>query len=66
MKRRNPFERAIEYGRVSFRDGLPKSANPYDDKRKICGRLTWSRAWLKAWDDGWDEAKKISEIRHGS
>lgn len=60
MKRRSPFERAVDFGRVAFRDGLPRTENPYDDHRKWNGKLTWSRAWMKAWDDGWDEAEKAA------
>lgn len=25
---------------------------PYEDKRKDCGRLTWSRSFICAWGDG--------------
>jgi hypothetical protein len=57
-RRRSPFERAIEFGRVAFRDGLPRDANPYPDTRKACGRLTWSRAWRRAWLDGWEQAAR--------
>ena len=33
--------------------GLCASECPYQDKRKDCGRLTWSRAFRAAWHDGW-------------
>lgn len=30
--------------------------DPYEDKRKWDGRLTWSRAFSAAWRDGWQYA----------
>lgn len=54
--------RAVEFGRCAYRDGLPRDANPYDDKRKRDWRLTWSRAWMKAWNDGWDDEEKKKSV----
>lgn len=34
---------------------------PYPDKRKDCGRLTWSRAFRTAWADGWHKAREDRE-----
>ena len=33
--------------------GLPESACPYRDVRKVDGRLTFSRAWRKLWLEGY-------------
>lgn len=35
---------------------------PYTDKRKDCGRLTWSRAFRSAWLDGFTEQTKFNAI----
>lgn len=51
-KRRSPFDAAEEKGRQAARDGLPITACPYLDKRKPCGRLTFSRAFRCAWQQG--------------
>ena len=50
----NPAWRgAFNKGRKAAANGEPESACPYEDKRKDCGRLTWSRAFIAAWRDGW-------------
>lgn len=33
---------------------------PYKDKRKDCGRLTWSRSFISAWRDGWLDAESAA------
>lgn len=35
---------------------------PYEDKRKDCGRITWSRAFRSAWHDGWNDARQHEPI----
>lgn len=42
--------------------GLSLSVCPYGDKRKSCGRLTWSRAFIAAWRDGWDAGRQQNPI----
>jgi len=44
---------AYRKGYEAARDGRSIEACPYKDKRKGCGRLTWSRAFTAAWRDGW-------------
>ena len=58
MRKGNPLDRAVESGRVAYRDGLPATANPYRDSPD--GRLTWSRAWVKAWNKGWNDAARLA------
>lgn len=75
MKTPQGFEKWNPAWRGAFRkgwqagfDGAPIGSCPYEDKRKDCGRLTWSRAFIAAWTDGWragdDErrAKAIDEF----
>lgn len=38
--------------------GLPSGACPYIDRRKECGRLTWSRSFIAAWEQGHREATR--------
>ena len=45
-------------GCAAAEKGLPETACPYVDKRKDCGRLTWSRAFMAAWHDGWNEWRR--------
>jgi hypothetical protein len=45
---------AIRKGIEAKAAGEPRSANPYEDIRKVSGSLTWSRAFIRAWDDGWE------------
>ena len=47
---------AFRKGYSAFNDGVMESECPYDDKRKDCGRLTWSRSFITAWRDGWVHA----------
>lgn len=42
--------------------GEPIGACPYEDKRNVHGRLTWSRAFSSAWCDGWRDADKDAHI----
>ena len=42
--------------------GKTAGACPYEDKRKDCGRLTWSRAFRAAWHDGWDAARQADPL----
>jgi ribosome modulation factor len=48
---------AYKKGVLAFREGVPLSGCPYQDKRKPSGRLSWSRAFESAWRDGWRDAK---------
>ena len=41
--------------------GTARAACPYEDRRKECGRLTWSRSFINAWQDGWDAAEKQAD-----
>ena len=34
--------------------GLSRGDCPYIDRRKSCGRITWSRGFIAAWRDGYD------------
>ena len=43
-------------GAAASLENLPISDCPYDDKRKLSGSLTWSRAFISAWRDGWQYA----------
>jgi ribosome modulation factor len=38
--------------------GLAPADCPYQDKRKDCGRLTWSRSFIAAWRDGFEAYKQ--------
>ena len=49
---------AYRKGHAAGAAGEDISACPYSDKRKLCGRLTWSRAFNRAWEDGWNAALK--------
>lgn len=46
---RGAYRKGYEAGAA----GLGLDACPYQDKRKDCGRLTWSRAFQAVWRDGW-------------
>ena len=51
----NPAMRgAYSKGYAAGLSGADVDSCPYDDKRKDCGRLTWSRAFRCAWRDGWN------------
>lgn len=41
--------------------GEPIESCPYQDKRKLDGRITFSRAFRRAWFDGWNEATNDRE-----
>lgn len=56
MKRRTALDGAYLKGVHARLAGEPLEACPYQDKRKDCGRLTWSRAFRTAWCDGWKYA----------
>ena len=59
----NPAMRgAYLKGAKAFTDGKSEADCPYEDKRKDCGRLTWSRAFIAAWWDGFEDAKKHAAI----
>lgn len=60
----NPAMRgAFKKGYEAYQIKQPKTANPYTDKRKDCGRLTWSRAFRACWQDGWEWAEKQSKTK---
>jgi ribosome modulation factor len=42
-----------EKGARAFRDGISEHACPYQDLRKIDGRLTFARHWVNTWLAGW-------------
>jgi len=42
-------------GREARDRGDPRHACPYNDYRKDCGRLTFSRAFRNAWLRGWED-----------
>ena len=44
---------AIRKGMEARECGEQPTANPYRDRRKKDGRLTWSRAFQLAWDAGY-------------
>lgn len=51
----NPAMRgAFKKGVLTHQTGAPRTACPYDDKRKPDGRLSWSRSFIAAWRDGWE------------
>lgn len=45
---------AYNKGIKAKQEGKSLKDCPYKDKRKIDGRLTWSRAFKKAWEDGFN------------
>ena len=52
---------AYRKGHEAAEAGESSGSCPYNDTRKLDGRLTWSRAFAKAWHDGWeagDEQRK--------
>lgn len=49
---RGPLKAGRRKGAEAAAAGLPESACPYDDKRVLSGRLSWSRAWQRAWLEG--------------
>lgn len=53
---------AYRKGWAAFLEGKPQNECPYNDKRKDCGRLTWSRSFITAWQDGWSESQKQAAI----
>lgn len=54
------LDAATRRGREDAKKGVPRENNPYKDKRKPDGRLTWSRAYVRAWFEGWDSEVKES------
>jgi len=46
---------AYRKGRKARAEGLTLDDCPYRDKRKVDGRVTFSRAFRKAWVYGWDD-----------
>lgn len=55
---RGAYRKGYEAGAA----GLGLDACPYEDKRKDCGRLTWSRAFQSCWRDGWDAGRQDNPI----
>jgi hypothetical protein len=49
---------AFKKGANAYLAGADLSACPYQDKRKLSGGLSWSRAFMGAWRDGWFLAHK--------
>lgn len=58
MKRRSSWEAAEEKGRLAFRAGKPREANPYPDNRTDRGSVTFSRGYRTRWDSGWRAAQR--------
>lgn len=56
QRKKTPLDGAYLKGLAAGVAGEPSEACPYEDKRKPCGRLTWSRAFRTAWGDGWKSA----------
>lgn len=57
----NPAMRgAYLKGRAAHAEGKSVDDCPYEDKRKDCGRLTWSRAFITAWQQGFMDARRES------
>lgn len=54
---------AMRKGIKAKADGQPRSSCPYEDKRKLDGRLTWGRAFRKAWFDGYDDTLTDTDRR---
>jgi hypothetical protein len=48
---------AYKKGVRAFKEGRPRSANPYGDQRNWHGGVTWARAFWKNWDWGWENAQ---------
>lgn len=62
----NPAMRgAYLKGRRAWAEGLRIEACPYRDKRKDCGRLTWSRAFIRAWEDGFNDGARYDMRAEG-
>lgn len=53
---------AYRKGWDAFCAGKDEGDCPYTDKRKDCGRLTWSRSFIAAWQDGFADARKSAVI----
>lgn len=49
---------AYSKGYRAAMEHLPKTACPYEDKRKPSGKLSWSRSFINAWDDGWESGNE--------
>lgn len=56
---------AFKKGIQSYLDGAPMGACPYEDKRKVDGRLSWSRSFIAAWHDGWEWAASGNHNKRG-
>lgn len=61
LMKRTAIDGAYLKGVTAGLAGDPVDACPYDDRRKLCGRLTWSRAFRTAWFDGWNYARDNRE-----
>ena len=55
-----PLRGAYAKGWHASKSGRDISECPYTDKRKDCGRLTWSRAYIRAWEDGFRDADNLT------
>lgn len=50
-------------GREARDRGDPRHACPYNDYRKDCGRLTFSRTFRNAWLSGWaDRDRELANV----
>ena len=55
----NPAMRGVyAKGWAAAEAGQTLADCPYQDKRKDCGRLTWSRAFIACWCDGFEAYKQ--------
>lgn len=41
-------------GKAAFKNGVPRSENPYSPGR---GLISWA-SWESSWNEGWDDAEK--------
>lgn len=48
-------------GRRARYGGESVNANPYPDRRKDGGQITWSRSFLICWRDGWRDMNELLE-----
>lgn len=51
------WESVRERGREAARSGKGPESCPYQDVRKVDGRLTFSRHFRKLWFEGYEEVK---------
>lgn len=55
---RDIFLPAYKKGYKARKEGLSRTACPYEDHRKPSGKVSWSRAWRNTWLQGWECADR--------